>query len=145
MQFGSTLIKTLCAEESVLFDSVRIVFVLTMGYLNGEGKVNLINLKCSLHPLHSMFSSSSCTLVFLFISSAVTLAFDSVDQLERAAHILFISSFPLSLLCISVSLLFSDFNLIPHVPSPLLPPPICCFFIFMQVGPRAYSNLPVPH
>lgn len=173
MLFGSTLIRTLCAEKSVLFDTVRIVFVLAMGCFYGEVRgVHPINLKCSLHSLLSFLSSSS-VLIFpvspflfsflpshlflpLFSSSAVTPTLHSGDQLEKAVHTLLICShsLPCVLFLYFVHLLslhfsfprrFPLFNLIPLSSCAVSSPPIFCFFIFVRMRPFAYSNLSVPH
>lgn len=134
MLFGSTLIRTLCAEKSVLFDTVRIVFVLAMGSFYGEVRgVHPINLKFSIHPLLSSLPSSSAlifpspTFLFSFSSSSLSsppqqsVRLCTDDQLMRAVHTLFISSHsPLclfslyfvhlpSLLCISPSPTFPSF------------------------------------
>lgn len=131
MLFGSTLIRTLCAEKSVLFDTFRIVFVLAMGSFYREVRgVHPINLKFSIHPLLSSLPSSSAlilpspTFLFSFFSSSLSSPPQQTVRLctlERAVHTLFISSHSplcifslyfvhlLSLLCISPSPTFSSY------------------------------------
>ena len=134
--FGSALIRTLCAEKSVLCDTVRIVFVLARGCFMArlEGSTlsiwNLAFIPClaslpflppvSRHPRFPSVSSSHSS------SSAVSPTLHSDDQLERAGLSLFISSrfsslHILPLLCTSPLFtlhfsfpLFHLFNLIPH-------------------------------
>ena len=100
MLFGSKLIRTLCSVESVLFDTVHIVFVLAMGCYEEEfrGVPPPINLKFSIHLLLSSLSVSpghttpSSAFLFSFCaSSAVGPNLQSDDRLERAALSLFSS------------------------------------------------------
>lgn len=118
MLFGSTLIRTLCAKKSVLFDTVQIVFVLAMGCFYGEVRgVHPINLKfiiqfpCSLPPFLLCSDVPFAELpVFPFVrsllsSSEVSPTLHSDDRLEKAAHALplltFSSLHHLALLCTS--------------------------------------------
>lgn len=119
MLFGSTLIRTLCALKSLLFDTVRTVFVLAMGCFYGEvGGVRPINLKRSIHTLLSflppslpsfllssrlsLLCPSPCTLLSFSRSSppqqSVLLCTLMTSWRERCTHALFIC--PCSPLCI---------------------------------------------
>lgn len=112
--------------------------------------------------LHSCFLSLPP--LSLLSSSAVSPTLHWWPAGESSAHsfhLLTFSSLPLlPLLCTSplFTLHFSVPNVSifliwfltllpwsPRMPSPLLSPPICCFFIFVRARPWAYSNLPVPH
>lgn len=140
MLFGSTLIRTLCAEKSVLFDTVRIVFVLAMGSFYGEVRgVHPINLKFSIHPLLSSLPSSSAlifpspTFLFSFSSSSLSplLLSSQSDSalmtswreqctLFSSPHILLSASSPSTLYISPLYFAFLRpqrfhlFNLIPH-------------------------------
>lgn len=132
MLFGSTLIRTLCALKSLLFDTVRIVFVLATGCFYGEVRgVRPINLKRSIHTLLSFLPPSlpsflpswrlsllslfPCTLLSFSRSSppqqsallcTVMTSWRERRTLFSSARVLLSASSPsapLSLLCISPS------------------------------------------
>lgn len=70
MLFGSTLIRTLCALKSLLFDTVRTVFVLAMGCFYGEIRgVRPINLKRSIHTLLGFLPPSLPSILPSFLAS----------------------------------------------------------------------------